>query len=150
MEKEESSGKELNEQQKEFCRLYVSEEFFGNGVQSYIEAYNIDQKKPLWYNTACSAASRLLSNVKVCEHINKLLEDNGLTDQFIDKQMLFLISQHSDFTAKLGAIREYNKLKGRITQKVDMTTKSIFDMSKLSDEELIIYAQLQQKLSGSE
>ncbi len=146
-EEQETEGKDLNEQQKEFCRLYVSEEFFGNGVQSYLEVYKIDQSKPGWYNSACSAASRLLSHVKVCEHINKLLEENGLTDQFIDKQMLFLISQHADFTAKLGAIREYNKLKGRIIQKVDVTTKTPIDLKKLTDDEVLLYAELQAKAS---
>lgn len=116
---EEEREVDLNEQQKEFCRLYVSEAFFGNGVQSYLEVYNVDRSKKGWYNVACAAASRLLSNVKVCQHINSLLEEAGLSDQFIDKQMLFLISQHADFSAKLGAIREYNKLKGRVTQKID-------------------------------
>ncbi len=120
---EEKDLSDLNEQQKEFCRLYVSLEFLGNGVQAYLEVYDIDQSNPNWYNTACSAASRLLTNVKVCDQINALLEQNGLSDQFIDKQMLFLITQHSDFSAKLGAIREYNKIKGRITEKVDHTSK---------------------------
>jgi phage terminase small subunit len=109
---------ELNEKQKEFCRLYVSKEFFGNGVQTYIEVYDIDQKKPNWYQTACVCASQLLSNPKVFNHINELLEEQGLTDQFVDKQMLFLIQQHADLTNKLGAIKEYNKLKGRITEKI--------------------------------
>jgi hypothetical protein len=117
---------ELNEKQKEFCRLYVSEEFFGSGVNTYLEVYDVDRTKKGWYNTACASASRLLSNVNISQYINKLLEDAGLNDQFIDKQILFLISQHSDFSAKLGAIREYNKIKGRITQKVDHTGQIAF------------------------
>lgn len=113
-------------QKEEFCQLYVSKEFFGNGVETYLEVYDIDRSKPSWYKTACSAASRLLSNVKVAERINQLLNQvnqllnqAGLNDANVDKQLLFLISQHADFTNKLGAIREYNKLKARIIEKVD-------------------------------
>jgi hypothetical protein len=114
----------LNPSQELFCQLYAKhEEFFGNGVQSYIEAYNPDQTRPNWYKSACSSASRLLSNVKVIDRINSILEETGMNDAFIDKQLSFLITQHADFTNKLGAIKEYNKLKARITDKMDLTSK---------------------------
>lgn len=114
------SAIELNEKQEMFCQLYTSsKEFFGNGVQAYLEVYDIDQSKPNWYKTACANASRLLSNEKVCLRINEMLESNGLSNEFVDKQTLFLITQHADFGNKLGAIREYNKLKGRITEKYE-------------------------------
>jgi len=113
----------LNLQQERFCELYATDkEFFGNGVETYLEVYDIDRGKPKWYKTACSAASRLLSNVRVYQRINELLEAGGLNDQFVDKQLLFLLTQHSDFTNKLGSIREYNKLKQRITDKTDVTS----------------------------
>ena len=110
----------LNPKQEEFCQLYAtSEEFFGNGVQSYLEVYDIDQTKPNWYKTACAATSQLLANIKVCERINELLEEKGLNNEFIDKQLLFLVTQHADLSNKLGAIKEYNKLKQRITEKIE-------------------------------
>lgn len=113
----------LNAKQQLFCQLYTTEtEFFGNGVQSYIEAYDVDQSKPNWYKTACASASRLLSNVKVIDRINNILEETGLNDAFIDKQLSFLITQHSDFGTKLRAIQEYNKLKQRIVDKKDITS----------------------------
>lgn len=113
----------LNPQQERFCQLYATDvEFFGNGVETYIEVYDIDKSKGNWYKSACSSASRLLSNVKVCERINGLLEAGGLNDMFVDKQLGFLITQHSDFSNKLGAIREYNKLKQRIIDKTDITS----------------------------
>lgn len=127
----------LNPRQEKFCKLYVSEEFFGNGVQTYIEVYEIDQSKPNWYRSACSAASRLLSEVKVCERINELLDDQGLNDQYVDKQLLFLVTQHADFGSKLGAIREYNKLKQRITEKFEHDLNLFRDMS---DEEVAAIA----------
>lgn len=113
----------LNTRQEEFCQLYSTDrEFFGNGVETYLEIYDIDKSKPNWYKTACAAASRLLSNVKVLERINELLEEGGLNDAFVDKQLKFLITQHSSFDTKLGAIKEYNKLKKRITDKLDITS----------------------------
>jgi len=36
--------------------------------------------------------------------------------------LLFLINQQADFTNKLGAMREYNKLKQRIIEKKDITS----------------------------
>jgi hypothetical protein len=58
----------LNLRQEEFCKLYTSQdkEMFGNGVQSYLEVYDIDKDKKDWYKTACVIASQLLSNHKVC------------------------------------------------------------------------------------
>lgn len=112
----------LNPKQEKFCVLYASDqEFFGNGVQAYIEAYDPDLNDKNYYKTACAAASRLLTNVKVLNKINQLLEEQGLNDAFIDKQLKFLITQHADFSTKLGAIKEYNKLKSRITDKMNLT-----------------------------
>lgn len=113
-----------NLRQEKFCQLYASDrEFFGNGVESYLEVYNIDRSKKNWYKTACAATSQLLSNIKVIDRINEILDGGGLNDAFVDKQMLFLIRQHRDFNAKVAAIREYNKLKQRITEKMEHTGK---------------------------
>lgn len=110
----------LNQRQERFCKLYATDrEFFGNGVQTYIEVYEPDKSKPNWYKTACSLASEILSNPKVYNRINELLEESGLNDVFVDKQLLFLISQQSDFTNKLGAMKEYNKLKQRIVDRLE-------------------------------
>lgn len=115
---------ETNARQEMFCRLYATDkEFFGNGVESYLEVYDIDRSKPNWYKTACVNASRLLGNAKVFNRINELLTEGGLNDAFVDKQLLFLISQQVDLGAKGNAIREYNKLKKRITDKIDLTSK---------------------------
>ena len=105
----------LNINQAKFSELYTSaDEFFGNGAWSYIEAYDVDKAKPNYYKTAMASASRLLRNVKVCEYINHLLELRGLNNEFVDKQLEFLVTQHADFKSKLGAIHEYNQLKRRV------------------------------------
>lgn len=114
----------LNPRQELFCQYYATDvEFFGNGVQSYIEAYEPNKSKPNWYNVARASASQLLSNINICRRINELLEDSGLNDQNVDKQLLFLIDQHEDKGSKIAAIREYNKLKQRIVEKVDVNAQ---------------------------
>ncbi len=123
IEKENETIK-LNEKQELFCKLYASDrEFYGNGTQSYIEAYEPDTSKPNWYKGAQASASRLLTNVIVLKRINELLEAGGLNDAFVDKQLEFLITQNADFSSKVAAIREYNKLKTRIVERIDHTTK---------------------------
>ena len=118
----EEIGEVLTVRQEKFCQLYTSDiELFGNWVQAYLEVYDIDRTKSNWYKTACSLASRLTSNDKVLKRINELLVEKWFNDEFVDKQLLFLLTQHTDFSAKLWAIKEYNKLKQRIEEKMKMT-----------------------------
>jgi hypothetical protein len=116
---------DLNPKQELFCQLYVSREFFANGTQAYIEAYDIDIKKPGAYNGARASASIALTNTNILKRINQILELEGLNDAFVDKQLTLLITQNADLGAKASGIREYNKLKTRITDKVDMTSAGL-------------------------
>lgn len=117
------SGHKLTPQQELFCQLYAGDrEFFGNGVQSYIEAYNVDTSKPGWYSVAKSGASENLTKPYILERIDEIFEAHGLNDQFVDKQLEKLIVQDADFSTKMKAIQEYNKLKARITEKKDITS----------------------------
>lgn len=123
----------LNPRQELFCELYTSaDEFFANGTQSYIEAYDIDLTEKNAYQTAAAAASRLLKNVKVLNHINKLLEFRGLNNGFVDKQLEFLVTQNAELGTKLAAIKEYNKLKERVFDRTEVVHK----FKDMSDEEL--------------
>lgn len=117
------SGHKLTPQQELFCQLYAGDrEFFGNGVQSYIEAYNVNTSKPGWYGVAKSGASENLTKPYILERIDEIFEAHGLNDQFVDKQLEKLIVQDADFSAKMKAIQEYNKLKARSTEKKDITS----------------------------
>ena len=108
---------DLKPQQERFCQLYSSdEEFFANGTQSYIEAYDINTSSPGAYKSAQASASRLLSNVIILRRINDLLELRGLNAPFVDKQLEFLITQNADFGSKIRAIQEYNQLQQRISK----------------------------------
>ncbi|MCK5617116.1 hypothetical protein KAR91_85425, partial [Candidatus Pacearchaeota archaeon] len=122
---------DLTPRQMEFCRLFATQqEFFGNGVQSYIEAYNVP---PTRYSSAGACASRLLKDVKILTYINNILEETGFSDEFADKQLSFLMTQNSDFKSKLGAIREFNVLKQRVTKKIDTT---VHGMNTMTDEQV--------------
>lgn len=114
--------------QEAFCQMYISKdsEVFGNGVQCYLEIYGGEYLKNthkiMPYMTAVSSASRLLTNVKIIGRINELLEIGGFTNENVDKQHLFLINQHADLKTKLGAIKEFNSLKGRVNRQTIQPT----------------------------
>lgn len=110
---------ELTLAQKKFCEFYTSQgELFANGVRSYIEAYDIDITQPGAYTGAKSSAYQLLTNPHILDYINSLLEMGNLNDVFVDKQLEFLITQNAELGAKITAIREYNKLKSRVVNKL--------------------------------
>lgn len=108
----------LTLQRKKFAKLYTSDkEFFGNGVQSYAEAYNIDLTSKGSYKAAKTGAWRLLTNADLLAYMNELLVDMGLNNIHVDKQLAFLITQNAEFVVKMAAIREFNKLRQRIEEK---------------------------------
>jgi hypothetical protein len=134
--KEEPTQK-LTLKQQVFCTLYSSDrEFFGNGVQSYVEAYQVDKTKKNWYKNVAVSASEQLKKPYIVAEINRLLETGGLNDVAVDKQLSFLIAQHTDFGSKVQAIREYNKLKQRIIDRADVTSggeKLVFNVVHYGD-----------------
>ncbi len=108
-------GHKLTLKQELFCRLYATDaRFFGNATQAYIEAYDKDMSMPGAYQTAKVVASENLAKPYLVKYINSLLEDIGFTDVEVDKQLAFLIAQHSNYPAKIAAIKEYNALKKRV------------------------------------
>jgi hypothetical protein len=111
----------LTPQQELFCKLYATDrEFFGNGVQSYIEAYDLDITNPKNYATAKTEASKFLSKPIIFNRISELLEsaENGLNNANLDKQLLFVAQQNTDLSSKMRAIEHANKLKKRIDDKL--------------------------------
>lgn len=108
----------LNLKQKEFCDIYLSAEHLGNGIDSYAIAYNIDTSKPIGYNTARTNASKLLTNANILLYMNDKLDETGFNDANADAQLTFVMKQNADFGSKVAAIKEYNKLKGRIEDRL--------------------------------
>jgi hypothetical protein len=111
-----SEDTKLTLKQEEFCRLYASsEEFFANGVQSYSTAYGQEITDKKSYDVCASGAYENLRKPQISARIDELLELRGLNDSYVDKQLELLITQKVDFKSKLGAIKEYNALRSRVT-----------------------------------
>lgn len=112
----------LNPKQRKFCECYARDpQNMANGMKCYQAAYGKHNPANEYQNDR-QLASNLLKNSNVVVYINELLETDGLNDTFVDKQLLFLLSQQEDRNIKLGSIKEYNKLKSRIQEKVDITS----------------------------
>lgn len=137
----------LTPQQELFCRYYAqNNELFSNGTLSYAEAYDYkldelsteapvldtdDKGEPIkWgdsdykkaYDVCSANASRLLRNEKIQARIVVLMNE-WMKDEIVDSELFKVIKQNYKLESKIAAIREYNKLKQRITEKVDHTTK---------------------------
>lgn len=107
-------GGKLNPQQEKFCWLYATDYYKnGNGVRSYAEAYWIDISTQPWYATAQAAASRLLSNVIIKQHI-KAIMDYHISEEIVDHELANLIMQDEDKWVKRAAIRDWNELRKRL------------------------------------
>lgn len=124
----------LNYRQMLFCKYYTSTEFFWNWVQSYCMAYWYDILDIKENQRAKVKAWILLKKPNVLAYLNSILEKWWLNDIFVDTQLLFLITQNVDFSNKLGAIREFNKLKWRITDKAQVEHTGTISLVALSKE----------------
>jgi hypothetical protein len=122
-----------NLRREKFCQLYASDrEFFGNGTQSYIEAYDVDViKTPKLYFSAGQQAYELLKDHEILNRVNEILQwdDNNA---HMDKQIWFAATQNSDMKAKVSALELHAKLHNRITEKVEHTHR--MDISKVNAE----------------
>lgn len=129
------SGK-LTARQLRFCELYAgSEEFFANGVRAYAEAYGIDITSPKQYSVASSGACDTLKNPDILKKIDEIFQSRGLNDQYVDKQLEKLITQEVDFKVKLGAIKEYNVLKKRVSSSLIDSSKKVTGIKITFDAE---------------
>ena len=146
---EENDTKEtggLNQKQELFCRYYTQVgDLFDNGTLAYAEAYdfNLDELskekeiketdaegKPIKYadspytrayNVCAVNASKLLRVPKVWKRVIELRKE-VLNDDVVDSELLRIIKQDSKLEHKLGGIREYNKMKNRVTEHGDLTS----------------------------
>jgi hypothetical protein len=118
--------KKLKPEWELFCQYFVSSyETFGNATRSYAKAYNIDISDKSKYHSCRTQGYRLLAIESVLKRINELLTDLVMNDTTVDMQLAFLITQMTDYGAKVQAIREYNKLKQRIIDKHELKVDPI-------------------------
>jgi hypothetical protein len=122
---------QLTLEQELFCQYYVkNDNSFGNGMRSYALAYKHDIEQREWetkeahkhrIDDLMSNGSHLLRNEKVRKRIVEILNEL-MTDQEVDAQLFRVIKQDDKLEPKVAAIREYNKLRQRITDKQDITS----------------------------
>lgn len=137
-QQEERKWKKLTLTQERFCQLYVSgdRELFGNGTQSYIQAYGVDVSKKGSYDVARAGACENLAKPHIIDRINSLLEECWLNDQAVDKQLAFVIHQHADMSSKVSAIKEYNKLRNRIIEQKKVSGEIIVLNTNATEAEI--------------
>lgn len=132
-----------------FCELYVrNKKLFGNGTLCYALAYGYDleslsseavytepdengikekiEDSPLdKARKVCGVESnRLLGYPRVNEYINKLLREL-MTEENADAELTWVMNQREDLSPKIQALREFNKLKGRIIDKKELDFKGL-------------------------
>ena len=141
---------QLNINQELFCRYYTQDsDTFGNATRAYGFAYDYkldelpdddavyetitDEKghahqelvepstKQKALSVCATEGNRLLRNPKVLTRITTLLNEM-LTEEFVDAELLKVIRQDHDLGPKVRAISEFNKLRQRITDRLDLTS----------------------------
>lgn len=142
----------LNQQQQRFCIEYVRGDNMGNGTRTYANVYDYELQEN--YNTCREGAKRLLQQNKVIQYIDLLIYKAGFNADSVDLHLSYLIHQQADFGTKLGAIKEYNKLQGRITDKMELNGNVSHDhnrpdYSNLDDSELEQLITLMEKAQGN-
>ncbi len=108
----------LTLQQKFFCELFC--EFSMNGVTAIIEAgYNVyikdkngDDTPKINYKLAAHMAHENLLKPNISAYITTLLDRYGLSDDNAEKQLLAVMNQNAELSAKTRAIDIYYKKKG--------------------------------------
>jgi hypothetical protein len=111
--------KPLNPNQMKFCYLYAAnKECYGNAIKSYAIAYEREITKESYQSIAASA-SQELTNFKIQKKIHDILIGQ-FKDDVVDREHVRVILQDGEMGAKVQAIREYNKLKQRVTDKMEV------------------------------
>lgn len=109
----------LTDLQRLFCKIYAQDlEYMGNWVYAYSQAFWISIEEKWWYATCASWAHRLLKQSHVLSEIKKLM-DLTMNEVMADRELAFLVTQHSDLSVKRAALRDWNELNWRIKQKIE-------------------------------
>lgn len=161
--------KKLNPKQHQFCRLYTKNSYlFGNATMCYAKAYGFDldslsedaiYKEELVnketgeiksiktddssytkaYRVCQVSSARLLSNDIINQCILELLNES-MTDTEVDAEIVWIMRQRIDLSPKIQAIKEYNKMKGRVIDKREveikgLSLKKLYDIAIEGDDE---------------
>lgn len=127
---------QISTEQEKFCKLFVRDpKLQGKSFECYMKVYGPDLEPHQTPELVRRQAKELLADDRIISYLNTLLEEDGFNDASVDKHHLFLINQFGDFSTKMKAIQEYNKLKKRIDNTLTVVVpRPIMD---LDDDETI-------------
>ncbi len=131
--------KSLNIKQELFIRLYTQNDGLrGNATLCYADDDQVYEKydeegngrgkiieestRTKAYNVCSVEGNRSLRKIKIQERKYELLNEL-LKDHIVDSRLAHWIQDNTEPSTSLGAIREYNKLRMRVVDKVDITSK---------------------------
>ena len=117
-EKAKKLEKKMTPQEIAFGMLFCHGEFMGNGTRCYEKAYNHPIINKIDFAACTSRGNYLLKLPRMALYLSELMSTYVLNEVGVDQQLKFLIMQGADLKAKLGAIREFNKLNNRIQDKL--------------------------------
>jgi hypothetical protein len=107
----------LKPKEELFCQYYArSGQAFGNQTKSYALAFGKDFGNKKQSELCSSMSNRLLGKVKIYRRCEQLLNEK-INNEVVDKELAKVIKQSENLHAKVSAISEYNKVRGRITTK---------------------------------
>ena len=112
--KKQENNQKITPKQELFCKMYVSDECFGNATRAYAMAYNKDLDNKKEYLLSKNEWCVNLTKPYLLARINELLDNAGLNKQFADTQLLFVMKQHIDLSNKMSAIKEFNRIQERL------------------------------------
>ena len=110
-----------------FCQYYAkSGVAFGNQTKSYGLAFGKDLGDDNQNKVCQVLGNRLLGKVKIYQRCEQLLNEK-INDEIVDKELAKVIQQGENLHAKVSAISEYNKVRGRITAKIKHKFEGVSD-----------------------
>ena len=123
--------KKLNANQEAFCQYFVNnEECFGNATRSYAMAYGRDLDDPKINHAIRSDGYHLMGKEAIKARLQELL-DILISDTIVDIELARVIKQNENLAAKVSAIKEYNAVKKRTLNKVELELpQSLVDLIK--------------------
>ncbi|HMH09692.1 MAG TPA: hypothetical protein VK553_03215 [Candidatus Nitrosopolaris rasttigaisensis] len=126
----------LSLQMIEFARLFVTEDFFGVGVECAARAYKYDLNTRNGLQSARNMASTLKKHAGVNTLLNCLLNAEGFNRTHMDKQLYFLCTQNEDLKGKGVGLKLYYQITGQLTQKIDIQVNHTQDLTRLDTDKL--------------
>ncbi len=150
----------LNPKQRLFCELYVkNSDLFGNATHCYAEAYNYkldtlseeaeyeedeegkrkkvkDSPYDLAYNLCSVEGARLLRNPRINDYVNTML-GSILTEEMVDKELSWVINQRKELGPKIQAMKEFNKLKKRVIERVEISDVPVIESDREKAKKII-------------